>query len=120
MKKTITDFKECVCPVCGKTFIPAPLHRYKLDGRDKLVCSWHCLCESRRKRGIKQPSGRAKIVVKYDADGNEIARYSTIRAAAKAHNVQPPTMSTYIWQKRILKDGSYFKIIEEKDWYKNG
>lgn len=37
------------CPVCDKEFIPAAEHAYK-DRRHpyKLVCSWHCVCESER------------------------------------------------------------------------
>lgn len=37
------------CPVCGKTFFPAPYHVYK-DHRnpDRIVCTWHCVRESER------------------------------------------------------------------------
>ena len=31
---------EKKCKKCGKTFIPAPLHRYK--DRGKYYCSWTC------------------------------------------------------------------------------
>lgn len=34
--------KTNVCPVCGKTFIPAPLHNYKIQ-HNKRVCSYKCL-----------------------------------------------------------------------------
>ena len=37
--------KTNVCPVCGKTFIPAPLHKYKIriHGSEKRVCSYKCM-----------------------------------------------------------------------------
>lgn len=40
---------EIVCPVCGKVFIPAPLHIYR-DKRatSRRVCSWACVCKSER------------------------------------------------------------------------
>lgn len=33
------------CPICGKNFIPAPEHIYKIreKGTYKLVCSWGCV-----------------------------------------------------------------------------
>ena len=34
--------KTNVCPVCGKTFIPAPLHSYMITGKRK-VCSYKCM-----------------------------------------------------------------------------
>ena len=34
--------KTNICPVCGKTFIPAPLHKYKIH-HNKRVCSYKCL-----------------------------------------------------------------------------
>lgn len=37
--------KTNVCPVCGKTSIPAPLHKYKIRfyGSEKRVCGYKCL-----------------------------------------------------------------------------
>ena len=108
----IEIYREAVCPVCGKKFIPAPMHRYRLDDQYKYVCSWSCLCESRRQRTRCSPQGRAKTVVKIDEDGNEIARYNSIVEAAEAHGVKPPTMSTYIWKKQIFEDGTHYEILE--------
>lgn len=34
------------CPICGKEFIPAPQHIYKMKtngGYTKLLCSYHCM-----------------------------------------------------------------------------
>lgn len=28
------------CPICGKTFVPAAQHIYRVNGR--LVCTWGC------------------------------------------------------------------------------
>lgn len=50
--------KECVCPICKKTFLPAPMHIYKnkMPGADnnKLVCSWSCQLESERRWDAKR------------------------------------------------------------------
>lgn len=45
--------KSRICPICNKSFIPAPYHVY----RDKfttrrMVCSWACVCESERLKAI--------------------------------------------------------------------
>lgn len=44
-KDGIYGLEEKKCAVCGKVFIPAPLHVYKrmLQGRTKWFCSYHCL-----------------------------------------------------------------------------
>lgn len=39
------------CPVCGRDFLPAPYHAYKIQtklGR-KRVCSWKCLRQNEKK-----------------------------------------------------------------------
>lgn len=41
--------KEEKCPVCGKIFIPAPFHYYKLKKR-RLVCGWNCQIEGERRK----------------------------------------------------------------------
>lgn len=40
-----------VCPICGKKFIPEPLHVYrdKTDPNGKLVCTYSCMRESERR-----------------------------------------------------------------------
>ncbi len=59
-KKTVNQLPEAICPICGKTFIPAVGHVYK-DKRtytNKRVCSWKCVCESER---LKEAAKRRKV-----------------------------------------------------------
>jgi hypothetical protein len=58
-----TQIQEQKCPVCKRIFIPAPYHVYKAYGKQRFVCSYGCMLESRRqatekkkykKRGIKE------------------------------------------------------------------
>lgn len=41
------DFSVLECPVCGKKFVPAPLHVYKrwVKGNMRFLCSWKCAAE---------------------------------------------------------------------------
>lgn len=59
-KEPYEEFKniiEATCPICGKKFIPAPLHVYRDKRSMKRVCSWSCVCESERlKMGAKKQS----------------------------------------------------------------
>lgn len=53
---------ERVCPVCGRTFIPAPMHIYKendMSGHVRVVCSWPCLCAYRRQIEAAKAERRA-------------------------------------------------------------
>lgn len=52
---------ERICPVCGKKFIPAPYHVYKLwnevSGHNILVCSYTCSLKepgALKKKGKKE------------------------------------------------------------------
>ena len=53
---------ECNCPVCGKMFIPAPLHAYKSPKTRVKYCSWTCYRKAQKtfpkdfiktKKGVK-------------------------------------------------------------------
>lgn len=39
------------CPICGKSFVPAPMHIYRDKRCHKRVCSWSCVCKSERAMG---------------------------------------------------------------------
>lgn len=49
-KKRISYSESGICPVCGISFVPAPMHVCKdRRGYGKTnVCSWKCVCESER------------------------------------------------------------------------
>lgn len=48
---TVHNIKDCVCPVCGKTFSPAAYHDYKThEPTPKLVCSYPCDLKDFRER----------------------------------------------------------------------
>ena len=40
------------CPVCGKQFVPAGQHAYKIrkNGSDKKACSWSCVSNWRKQK----------------------------------------------------------------------
>ena len=37
-----------ICPVCKKSFIPAPKHIYRDKRTNHKVCSWSCVLKSER------------------------------------------------------------------------
>lgn len=49
------------CPVCGKLFVPAPMHVYKVGGlkRGNLVCSWGCVRASEKAKEAKKKGSKA-------------------------------------------------------------
>lgn len=52
------EISERICPICGKIFVPAPMHVYKIK-TNTLVCTWSCLCryEREKERGRKGKKG---------------------------------------------------------------
>ena len=55
--QSLIDMK---CPVCGKNFIPAPMHIYNDGGHGggKTVCSWNCHIKAHRKREAEKMQKR--------------------------------------------------------------
>ena len=47
----VYNYRVMVCPVCGKSFVPAPQHVYKIHvgDNDRKVCSWTCVRTHERK-----------------------------------------------------------------------
>ena len=46
----INNYALRTCPVCGKTFLPAPQHAYKVrPSSGAPVCSYKCMMVCRRK-----------------------------------------------------------------------
>ena len=44
---SIEIIHDAICPVCGKNYIPAPFHLYKIYGHAR-VCSWTCQLKGER------------------------------------------------------------------------
>lgn len=63
-QKDMLDTLEC--PVCGKQFIPAPIHVYKMDvvykgvRKRKYYCGWNCYRTVQKKKEEKK-RGRKDI-----------------------------------------------------------
>ena len=49
---------EKKCPICGKKFVPAPMHVYKVKGR--LVCTWGCVCKYEKEKENEKISRNGK------------------------------------------------------------
>lgn len=55
-------FNTVKCPVCGKNFIPAPLHAWKLYGTKRRVCTYTCQQQSKREHeAIRQRKREVKL-----------------------------------------------------------
>lgn len=62
------DTKERICPICGKNFIPAPYHYWKIGyfasdetyneaspgGCERLVCTYSCMRKWEKSHGRKK------------------------------------------------------------------
>lgn len=60
---------ENKCPVCKKTFIPAPQHMYKIANGQKLVCSYHCMLDDERAAEKRRQKVREKMRAKAKTKG---------------------------------------------------
>ena len=77
---------ERVCPMCGRTFIAAPLHAYKDKNKRVLYCSYHCY---NHRNDNKKADGRAKPIEKCSRSGEVLETYVSAKAAAEQNNWDP-------------------------------
>ena len=58
-------FKEYECPVCRKNFVPAQLHRYKIQDkkcRTYFVCSYKCMREVQNGGNKKWHTSKKRVI----------------------------------------------------------
>ena len=80
MKDMITGFVDRTCPICGRNFIPAPEHVYKVLG--KKVCTWTCMLKGEREIE-KKPNMKNKMVDMVSMDGTVIRTFSSAAEAQR-------------------------------------
>lgn len=85
------EIQDSICPICGKNYIPAPFHNYKIHG--KKVCSWHCQLKGERDRFVPQKGESAlKKVLMFDLDGNFLREYRCAKDAGESLGIRPETI----------------------------
>lgn len=68
--------EECICPTCGKKFIPAPQHALRDDK------GFYCKCTCFLHRPKKAPRGKKRRKVEqYTADGVLVNTYASLTQA---------------------------------------
>ena len=72
MMKERVEMVEKTCPVCGKNFIPAIQHIYRVKG--KLVCTWTCMLKAEGEQEKKELS----FLVGKDNIKSQTKRYSVL------------------------------------------
>lgn len=117
------SFGDCKCPVCGKKFLPAPLHAYKINDR-RLVCSWSCVCEYRRRKEARgdyagpRSARRDVPILQLDKAGKLVRRWESINEAAGELNLSPYLIAKCCAGYSLSHKG--FKWKFEKDVKENG
>lgn len=74
MKSEINRDREIICPVCGKTFIPAPYHVYRVKNRSGnrvLACSWGCVIRREREEEEKHKRHISSLMTVVEGEDEE-------------------------------------------------
>ncbi len=71
---------EMICPKCGKLFIPAPLHRFRDEGR--VYCSWTCY-NHRDQKTYTLRGRKPQRVAMCDRTGTEIQEFQSALKASE-------------------------------------
>lgn len=106
---------HCTCPVCGKTFCPAPYHVY--EDEHGVYCSWTCFNhrnEVARAR-IRTRGQRGRPVEQLTLEGELVNAFQSAEIAAGAINVcsvsirkackaYPKPFKKYLWRFKTDND----------------
>ncbi len=79
---SVCNITERTCPMCGRNFIPAPLHVYMERYTRVAYCSYHCYNHRNDNKKAK-----TKTVEKCDCSGEVIETYESARIAAERNNM---------------------------------
>ena len=67
MEKKTTEARMSECPICGKRYLPAPEHYYKIgsgeydmDTRNRPVCSYSCMRKWEKEQEAKRKARRER------------------------------------------------------------
>ncbi|MEE0981454.1 MAG: hypothetical protein U0K91_07195 [Acutalibacteraceae bacterium] len=118
MKESVTPWVMKVCPICGKEFLPAGQHSWKIGeymSYEKLVCSYSCM--RKWEKGAKNGKGRykkpcnngKKIAVRIVETGKE---YDTITKCAKALYVSNTTIYNCLYNGKTI-DGLHIEKVDK-------
>ena len=80
---------DTICPICGKNFVPAALHLYKING--VRVCTWTCQLRGERQNYKYRKAachGRKKILA-FDTEGNFIEEFASSKEASEVLGIAP-------------------------------
>lgn len=68
LEKESTEARIKICPICGKRFIPAPEHywkigtgEYDMETRNRLVCSYSCMRVWEKEQMVKTRKHSARV-----------------------------------------------------------
>lgn len=108
-------FTPTECPVCGKSFIPAPEHKWKL-GKYRF-CSYHCYLkrqeQERELREQRRSYHKERRVGQYTLTGEKLATFANVEEAAKAIGYPKSTIRTCCQRGSAYGTGYLWKYEEE-------
>ena len=78
------------CPICGRNFIPAPYHVYRVN--NVLVCTYTCMRKGEREKLKPKNEAHVKPVYMFSIDGAFIGEYPHAAAAASVIGIRSETI----------------------------
>ena len=104
---------DATCPVCGKNYIPAPFHQYKIYGGVR-VCSWSCQLRGERE-GIRVPHGapRVKPIMMFDMNGAFVREFLNSAEASKLLMISAESIRKCCRRQTAHAGGYVFRYREE-------
>lgn len=108
--------KDLVCPICGKAFLPAEEHVYKISwkGHKKLVCSQECAEKLRRDREALHERRLKAAAERRRSLGNDKGDYMRIKIYQMAESLDKRRLIYRSYAEAIALGGvdpSEYKLV---------
>lgn len=127
-EKESTESRMHTCPVCGKKFLPAPEHAWKIgyeseaERNQNLVCTYSCMrkWEKEREKGLgskkyhrKRPGPKRPVIATHVETGKETC-YDSLASASKGTGVSAYYILGIIAGKyEVSKNGYIFRDSDD-------
>lgn len=107
-----TEIQDHTCPVCGRNFIPAPYHQFRVYGRR--VCTWSCKLRGEREGFAKNPESlKNKPIAMFDRNGNHIRDFQNAREIELELHISVDCVRKCCRKETARAGGFVFRYIKE-------
>lgn len=112
-KKHYDGLMDRTCPICGRNFIPAPFHVYRVN--NVRVCTYSCQLKGERTGAKPKNEVHIKPIDVFTLEGKYLRSFPHSTAASAALNIRSESIRKCCRRQQKSAGGFVFKYREQKE-----